>query len=104
MLTSEEVIHIINNEIKGIFDISNLHGVDLKKCMIKPVRQRYISSLDNNITFELWTVLEETEDGKSYKIYYDEDESSFGLGMKGFDDDLIYLGNYGTFLETLKGM
>lgn len=104
MLTSDEVIHIIYEEIQNIFDISNLHGVDLKKCLIKPVRQRYISSRDDNIGFEFWTVLEESEDGKGYKIFYDEDENSFGLGIKGFKDELVYLGYYGTFLETLKGM
>ena len=103
-MTSEEVIHIVNEEIDDNFDISNLHGVDLKKCLITPVRQRYISSLDNNVTFELWTVLEESEDGNGYKIFFDENENSFGLGTKGFKDGLIYLGNYGTFLETLKGM
>lgn len=103
-MTSNEVIHIINEEIKGRVNISNLHGVDLKKCLINPVRQRYVSSLDDNIAFEFWTVLEETEDGKGYKIFYDENENSFGLGMKGFKNELVYLGNYGTFLETLKGM
>lgn len=103
-MTSNEVIHIINEEIKGIFDISNLHGIDLKKCLITPVRQRYVSSLNDKIAFELWTVLKETEDGRGYRIFYDEDENSFGLGMMGFKDELVYLGNYGTFLETLKGM
>ena len=103
-MTSKEVIHIINEEIEGNFDISNLHGVDLKKCLIKPIRQKYVSSLNDNLTFDFWTVLEETEDKNGYKIFYDEDENSFGLGMKGFKNELIYLGNYGTFLETLYGM
>ena len=104
MLKSEEVLRIVYEEIESNFDISNSHGVDLTKCLIAPVRQRYISSLDDSVTFELWTVLEEREDGNGYKIFYDENEKSFGLGMKGFKGDLIYLGYYGTFLETLKGM
>jgi hypothetical protein len=45
MLTSEEVIHIINEEIEGNFDISNLHRVELNKCLIKPVRQKYVPIL-----------------------------------------------------------
>jgi len=104
MLTSEEVILIINEEIKGNFNISNLHGVDLKKCLINPIRQKYVSSLDENIELELWTVFEETEGGKRYKIFYDEGENSFGLGMNGFKHELVYLGYYGTFLETLNSM
>ncbi len=35
MLTSEEVTGIINKEIEGHFDISNLHGLDLNRCLIK---------------------------------------------------------------------
>ena len=29
---------------------------------------------------------------------------SFGLGMKDDKDNLFYLGNYGSFIETLNGM
>ena len=62
----------------------------------------YTSSLDPSANFRLWTVLIEKEDG--YRICYNEDESIFGLGIKAGDGQLVCLGYYGTFLETLKAM
>ena len=79
-----------------------MHGINLKECLVKPVKQKYISSLDNSQIFDLWTVLIESEDG--YRIFYDEDENTFGLASKSQNEYLIYFGNYGTFVETLAGM
>ena len=101
-MTSEEVEKLLKTEVGNNLDTSNLHGINLTECLIKPVRQKYISAFDNSQTFNLWTVLIESEDG--YRIFYDEDENTFGLATKSQNDQLIYLGNYGTFLETLEGM
>jgi len=101
-MTSEEVEKLLKTEVRNNLDTSNLHGINLTECLIKPVRQKYISAFDNSQTFNLWTVLIESEDG--YRIFYDEDENTFGLATKSQNDQLIYLGNYGTFLETLEGM
>jgi hypothetical protein len=101
-MTSEEIEKIIKDEIGDKVDTTNLHGVNLAGCLVKPVKQKYISAFDNSLTFYLWTVLVESEDG--YRIFFDEEENSFGLATKSKSDDLMYLGNYGTFLETLEGM
>ena len=60
--------------------------------------------MDSTEMYELWTVLEETEDKNGYKIYYDEDSKMFGLAIKSDSDELIDIGNYGTFLKTLYSM
>jgi len=101
-MTSEEIEKLIKSEIGDKLGTSNLHGINLTECLVKPVRQKYINAFDNSQTFDLWTVLIESEDG--YRIFYDEDENTFGLANKSLNDDLMYLGNYGTFLETLAGM
>lgn len=101
-MTSEDVEKLIKSEIGNRLDTSNLHGINLTECLVKPVRQKYISAFDNSQTFDLWTVLIESDDG--YRIFYDEEENTFGLANKSQNDELMYLGNYGTFLETLKGM
>jgi len=101
-MTSDEVEIIIKSEIGDKLDITNLHGINLTECLVKPVRQKYISAFDNSQTFDLWTVLIESEDG--YRIFYDEAENTFGLATKSHNNELMYLGNYGTFLETLEGM
>jgi hypothetical protein len=101
-MTSEDVEQLIKVEIEDKTYTSNLHGINLSACLIKPVKQKYVNALDNSQTFELWTVLIESDDG--YRIFYDEEEHTLGLASKSPNKDLIYLGNYGTFLETLAGM
>lgn len=49
-------------------------------------------------------MLEETEDGNGYKIYFDEETKMFGLAMRSDNDELIDIGGYGTFLKTLHSM
>ena len=101
-MTSEEVEKLVKLEVDDKLDATNMHGINLTQCLVKPVRQKYISALDNSQTFDLWTVLIESEDG--YRIFYDEDENTFGLATKSQTNELMYLGNYGTFLETLVGI
>jgi hypothetical protein len=47
-------------------------------------------------------VPEENEYGSGYTIFYDEEDHSFGLGMKNKKEALWYLADYGSFLVTLK--
>ena len=53
---------------------------------------------------KLWTVLEETPDRHGYKIIFDPENATFGLGILTDKDELMFIGYYGTFLETLEGM
>ena len=103
-MTSQEVQNIIKKELAGQSDLSNVFGLNLKECLIEPIKQAYISSTDSNVTFNLWTVLEESEDQTGYKITFDEDDQTFGLGILTDKDELMDIGTYGTFIETLKGM
>ena len=103
-MTAREIKAIINTELKSEADIHNVFGLDLTKCLIEPVKQEYKDSNDSTEMYELWTVLEETEDKNGYKIYYDEDSKMFGLAIKSDSDELIDIGNYGTFLKTLYSM
>jgi hypothetical protein len=102
-MTVKDIEKIISQEINNRWDLSNAHGVDLKKCLITPSKQIYYS-FDLSEKFELWTVLEETPDLSGYKIYYNEKENNFGLGMLTNKNELICLGPYGTFLETFEAM
>jgi hypothetical protein len=103
-MTISEIDARIRIEIGDNWDISNAHGVDLKTCLITPKKQEYSDPINESTKIELWTVLEETPDGNGYKICYNEGSDSFGLGMKTNKDELLYLGNYGSFLETLTNM
>ncbi len=103
-MIAQEIKAIINRELKSEADIHNVFGLDLTKCLIEPVKQEYKDSNDSTEMYELWTVLEETEDKNGYKIYYDEDSKMFGLAIKSDSDELIDIGNYGKFLKTLYSM
>lgn len=103
-MTSKEIIEIINRELQVEPELKNVFGLDLTKCLIEPTKQKYKNSNDSTDIYELWTVLEETEDRNGYKIYFDEETKFFGLAIKSDKDDLIDIGNYGTFLKTLYSM
>lgn len=90
-MTSSEVLDIILDEIKDKSTLSNLHGLNLNKTLIKPIQQDYNNAMDTSQSFTLWTVLEENKDGTGYKIFYDEEENSFGLGMRDEIGELFYL-------------
>lgn len=103
-MTAAEIKEIIRNELASEPNINNVFGLDLTKCLIEPIKQQYKYINDETDISELWTVLEETEDKNGYKIYFDEDSKMFGLAIKSEKDELIDIGNYGTFLETLYAM
>ena len=63
-----------------------------------------LTVIPSNEIYELWTVLEETENRDGYKIYFDEETKMFGLGMNSEKGEFIDIGNYGTFLKTLYSM
>lgn len=110
-MTSIEVLDIVLREIDGNWSISNAHGVDLKRCLLpKPVMSLFQDmsgrNPDPSRTINLWLVLEEDPDTRSgYKIVYDEQKNMFGLAIKDQVENIpIYLGVYGSFLNTLEGM
>lgn len=103
-MTSEEIKNIIDLELKSEPDLTNVFGLDLTKCVVVPTHQKYLNSLDHTKSEYLWTVLEDSEDKSGYKIFYDEKENIFGLGIMSKNEELINIGYYGTFLETLHSM
>lgn len=104
-MEASEVSKIIEHEINGNWTLSNAHGVNLKRCLLTPTKQIYEDSFNQNVTLELWLVLEEIpEDRSGYKIVFDEKSGMFGLATGGFHKRDVFLGFYGTFLNTLQGM
>jgi hypothetical protein len=104
IMTSVEIKEIISKEIQAEPDHANVFGLDLTKCLIEPIKQKYKDFNDANDIYDLWTVLEEREDKNGYKIYFDEETHMFGLAIQSDKDELIDIGNYGSFLNTLYSM
>ena len=112
MMTPQQVREFVEREIHGRWHESNLHGVNLRTCLVTPRRVKMINRrvVDGDIvdsTVEVWVVLEETpgETG-GYTIFFDEEDRCFGLASPGFKEDShpVICGYYGDFWTTLKGM
>lgn len=103
-MTSTEIKEIINRELEVEPNHSNVFGLDLTKSLVEPKKQKYKDANNPSEIYELWTVLEEVENGDGYKIYFDEETEMFGLGMKSESNELMDIGNYGSFLKTLYSM
>ena len=104
-MTSEEVANIVKTEIGINWDISNAHGVDLRKCLVQPEKKNYKTGTNGEMR-ELWLVLEEDPiDRLGYKIVFDEKRRKFGLATTTGGSDIdFFLGIYGNFLATLEAM
>ena len=90
------------NPLKGAHGI-NSENID--KFLIEPKLEEYIGSSDRNDIFEVWTVLQEVPNERNgYTIFYDPEEKSFGLGLYTSDDQLMHIGIYGSFTDTLNSM
>lgn len=103
-MTSIEIEQIINEELQVEPELNNVFGLDLMKCLIKPIKQQYKNANNSTDIYELWTVLEENEDGNGYKIYFNEESKTFGLAIRSENNELIDIGGCGSFLKTLYSM
>jgi hypothetical protein len=109
-MTPAEVKRRVLDEIGGDFTRSNLHRLDLKRCLLSsPMRKTFQNSFFdpklqesdvNPRNKEFWLVLEEQPITKNgYEIVYEDDRDQFGLAIGG-----TFIAFYGDFLETLDAM
>ena len=99
-MTAAELSALLESEIDGNWSLSNAHGVDLRRCLVEPQKRMYRDSMDGASRLQLWLVLEEDPASHSgYEIVFDDQSMTFGLATGD-----LFLGLYGTFLETLENM
>ena len=104
------IIEKIRKELQeGRSNINNLHGItgdNIEEHLILPNKQKYICEIGTEkLICEFWTVLEEDPKDKSgYKIFYDEEDNLFGLGIILINGTLMYLCHCGSFIEALNHM
>lgn len=109
-MTPEAIRSLIEREVAGNWSLTNLHGCDLRRCLVSPELKEYDDCGGGRPLVEpypviyLWLVLEELpDDPDGYKIVYGEQTGMFGLAVSGSARD-IFIGYYGTFLETYESM
>ena len=103
-MNAKEVTALVEMEIGDRWEQSNAHGVDLRSCIVTPEKKTY-TQWPGGKTIDLWLVLEEDpKDRKGYKIVFDETKRQFGLAMTQRNGPELFLGFYGTFMDTLEAM
>jgi hypothetical protein len=103
-MNAEEVAALVKAEIGDQWEQSNAHGVDLRTCIVTPEKKSYTDGVGEK-AYELWLVLEEDpKERKGYKIVFDHEQRLFGLATTQRNGPDVFLGFYGTFLETLESM
>ena len=106
-MQTSDVLKIVEHEIGDNWAISNAHGVDLKNCLLStPVKTSFLDPSQGGSPKELWIVLEELPEQKTgYKIVFDEKVRKFGLAITDTQTKQnVFLGIYGSFLNTLMAM
>jgi hypothetical protein len=108
-MNREEVKAIVDREIRlgwnGEDPGENPHGIALARCLLRvPERRTYLNSFEGNRSVDMWLVLEEDpERHAGYEVVFDEASGEFGLAIQGTDRS-VFIGFYGSFRETLRGM
>ena len=98
----KEISKLIEKEIDGDWSISNWHGCDLKKCLIRPKKRKLLTQ--HSEVKEYWIVLEEDPiDLEESKVYFNDENMIFGLAM--YSEPFPYICNsFDTFIRAFKSM
>lgn len=93
---------MIEKEIGGDFSITNWHGCDLKKCLIRPKKRKVFFAAGIK---EVWVVLEEDPlELDKQKIFFDDKTKKFGLVIHSRNAFGLAVNSYDTFLEAFEAM
>lgn len=111
-MTAADVSRLIKDQVGDNESLPNSHGVDLHRCLTRPIlidviHRRIIKGKIKDSTETVWLVLEERPVEKDgYKIIFDEKRGTFGLVSTGFPNDPfpVLCGYYGDFPTTLASM
>ena len=111
-MNAAEIERLVHHAIGDSWDVTNDHGVDLRKALVTPRLIKVIQRLvhdgkTHDEVIDGWLVLiEKPESGEGYRIVADADGRSFGLASEGFarDEHLVLCGWYGDFWSAFEGM
>ncbi|MBI4978353.1 MAG: hypothetical protein HZC28_12810 [Spirochaetes bacterium] len=99
-----EVKERIYVEIKD-WHITNVDGCSLDMYLVEPEKAPIKCTFNGVTTTEYWIVFEEDPVNRTgIKIFYNEEDDMFGLAKPDESGDIVSLGHYGTFLNTLEAM
>lgn len=102
-MNEEQVRSLVLEQIGAQWGRTNLHGVNLRECLVPPKR---ISVVDvtNEMDVEVWVVLQEAPGGDGYGVVYDEESGKFGLIQVATGYEPSLFGIYGDFFDAFDAM
>ena len=106
-----EIEHDIARELANTPTLNNSHGISLDNIanyrVVPPQFGVFDDACDNTgeLSLDAWIVLDECPDSNSqgYLIVYVPEEQMYGLAIK-CDPNPVFIGCYGTFLDTIVAM
>ena len=103
-MTSKEVAALVEMQIGGDWNRTNLHDVDLRTCLTTPQKLTFLWAGDEE-PIDAWLVLrEDPQGGDGFAVVFDEGSGQFGLAQFAIGYEPCLLGLYGNFFEALKAM
>ena len=99
-----DISSIVLAQIGEQWHRANLHGVNLKACLVEPELIEFTTVRDEKLT-KAWLVLcEHPNKQNGYAVVFDEATGTFGLAQFAEGYDPCLLGLYGDFFSTLEAM
>ena len=103
-MTPQELTSLIEADLERAGSGFVWHGRPLRDCLLKLAKRCFLNGRTNDAPEDLWLVFEEGPNpGEGYMVVYDDGLNEFGLVVHG-DTDLVVIGIYGGFVETLNSM
>jgi len=111
-MNAAEIKRLVHDAIGDSWDVTNHHGVDLRRALVLPRSIKVIQRLVQagkvqDEVIDAWLVLiEKPESDGGYRIVVDAEGRTFGLASEGFakDEHLVLCGWYGDFWHAFAGM
>ena len=105
-MNANTVRALVLREIGTNWDRSNLHGVEIRRCLLATPERLSLRAADGELaTIEAWLVLlEDPDTRRGYGVVYDEETQGFGLTALEDGRTPCLIGLYGGFFDTLAAL
>ena len=104
-MTPEDVRAIVLDQIGEQWSRSNLHGCDLRECLVDPPQKLTLINATDEAETNGWLVLrEDPAGGAGYGVVFHEASGQFGLTQFADSYRPCLIGIYGQFFDAFDAM
>ena len=104
-MTPLEVHELVHAQIADQWHRSNLHHVDLRRCLVEPPRLMTFIDPSSETPCAAWLVFhEDPESERGYGVVFDESSGECGLAQFAEGYEPCLFGIYGDFFAAFEAM